>query len=355
MSRAKNPPADHYITVTEFAKELMSDWEPDEWFRWPPDVFALTSKLLKITGIYRYAVSKYPGSTDRLQCGWVVDKGEWAEKTSIEWYRWILGFPDAEFPESLRKSKECLFDERNRLGLYKPELSPDACRAILHLHAVADTACANFGIPFAFGVIDEQVHFLANAFLGLTGTLSRLPHRHGIVLPKMRAPQSGLTLRSFSHHLSFHQSEMHVRWQTIPWVNHDYNTVNIMIVPVPYSVDSQSFRPCDYSDPNLDIKNFEYFEYESEERLDVGHIINLLKRAQKESTRVHMLEKSSGEGAEERRRKRGENVLRDSAHHCGSQGWDRRQLSAQPSRVFRILRWQVVRHPARQTPSVETQ
>jgi hypothetical protein len=289
MSTPKLSHDDFSITIKQFAEEIMPKWKPDEWFIWPPDVFALTSMLLKRTGIYRYAVSPYPypGAKPK-RCIW-LDKNNEAAKTSLEWYKWILGLSDV-FPESLQKSKEILFDEKNKLNLYDYNLPPETCTAILHLHAVADTACANFGLPSATGVYINQIHFLANTLLGLAGTLSRLPKRHGVVLPKMRAPQSGLTLRSFSHHLTFHQSEMDIHWRTIPWNYQDYSAVNIMVIPMPYIVKTKSFRACvDYPGREKDAKNYDYFEYASEEPLDVSGVIALLKKAHKELNRVHLI------------------------------------------------------------------
>lgn len=287
MSAQNASPKGYAITIREFAEELMPELQPDEWFTWPPDVFALTSMLLKMTGLYRYAVSPYPGKKGE-PCVW-VDKDNRAAKTSREWYKWILGLSE-DFPEDLRKSREILFDERNKINFYDFDISSETCKAIFHLHAVADTACSNFGLPAAPGIYINQIHFLANTLLGLTGTLSRLPRRHGIVLPKMRAPQSGLTLRSFSHHLTFHQTEMDIRWRTIPWNYQDYRAINIMVIPAPYDVPSRSFRRCAaYPGNKTGVQNFDYFEYTSEEPLDVSSVAALLRKAHKEVERVHMI------------------------------------------------------------------
>lgn len=106
----------------------------------------------------------------------------------------------------------------------------------------------------------------------------------------MRAPQSGLTLRSFSHHLTFHQTEMGIRWRTIPWNYQDYRAVNVMVIPVPYSVSSKQFRRCaDYMGGEQSVHNFNYFEYASDESLDVGHVVALVRKAHREVERVHML------------------------------------------------------------------
>lgn len=168
MSAPKASPASDTVTVRQFARQLMPDLEPDDWFNWPPDVFVLTSQLLKITGLYRYAVSPHPDNAGNC-CAW-PDWDDSAAKTSLEWYQWILGLSDT-FPEAIRKSREILFDDRNTLGPYDFHIPPETCTAIFHLHAVADTACSNMGLPAAPGIYINQVHFLANTLLGLTGTL----------------------------------------------------------------------------------------------------------------------------------------------------------------------------------------
>ena len=40
----------------------------------------------------------------------------------------------------------------------------------------------------------------------------------------------GLNLRSLSHHVTFHQSEVDIAWRSVPWLNRDEEMVNVMVV-----------------------------------------------------------------------------------------------------------------------------
>ena len=44
------------VTIRELARELMPNWNERDWFEWYPDVFFLTSKVMEISGAYRFAV-----------------------------------------------------------------------------------------------------------------------------------------------------------------------------------------------------------------------------------------------------------------------------------------------------------
>src|SRR5262249_46713927 len=102
-----------------------------------------------------------------------------------------------------------------------------------------------------------------------------------VVLPKMRTPQRGLTPRSFSHNVTFHQSEVSVCWRTIPWMNLDENTVHILAVPLPYTITAQDFCPAD--------THSEFKFVVPEERFKVDTVINLLEQAHQQVNRVHVL------------------------------------------------------------------
>jgi hypothetical protein len=283
------------VTIKQLAKELMPDWEKDEkreknWFYWPPDIFALTSIFLKTTGIYCYTVTPHPENGERLNCGLPMkERTEQIREICSAWYRWVRS-AQANLPKELEHCRKILFAEQDEVQSEGYSYSFDYCCAVLRLHMIADEACAGMGIlsTAPYGP-KSAIYFLANYLLDVTGTLSRLPKRHGVVLPKMRTPQRGLTIRSFSHHLTFHRSEVNVLWRTVPWDDRNEKTVNILAIPMPYEIDSQAFWPCEYPGQGEDAKNFKYFEYKRHERLEIDKVINLLDAAHKEVDRVHII------------------------------------------------------------------
>jgi len=287
---AKTVRTNHIITVKQFAQELMPHWDENDWFRWPPDLFALTSIVLKTTGLYRYAVTIHPDKGARLTKPKDMSQEDLQAKAR-EWRAWLLG-DRKRMPTFLRISRMRLFDEKYSFNLYREaDFSLELCTEILWLHALADETCSGFGVLNSFPALRRRqiLLFLAEFLLEVTGTLSRLPKHHGVVLPKMRVPQRGLTPRSFSHHVTFHQSEVNVCWRTIPWMNLDENTVHIMAVPLPYTITAQDFRPADTHRGEVREKPFRYFEFAPEEPFKVDAVINLLEQAHQQVHRVHVL------------------------------------------------------------------
>lgn len=282
----------HYIVTRAVAHNLMPDWKPEHWFHWPPDIFAFTSILLQATGVYRYAVSPHPETNKRLLSNL---KGEERSKRLTKvyagWYRWILGV-NKDLPDELKNCKEILFEGDSKLSAKPNTVDFKTCEALLDLHVMADMACANFGLMTASHVGRMCViYFLANYLLAVTGSLSRLPTLHGVVLPKMRTPQKGLTIRSFSHHLTFHRSEAKVLWRSIPWndASETNRTINLLAVPIPYELNLEAFRPATAPVPPSEAKGFRYFDFEPSEKFEPEQIIGLLQEARKEVNQVHLL------------------------------------------------------------------
>ncbi|MCZ7681145.1 MAG: hypothetical protein M5U28_21110 [Sandaracinaceae bacterium] len=92
---------------------------------------------------------------------------------------------------------------------------------LITLNAVADLACVGLGIARGPHVQDHPTYVLrAHTFLRNEGTLSRLPKDRVIVLPKMRVPQTGITIRSLSHHVAaLVGTSVRVEWSTSNFVN----------------------------------------------------------------------------------------------------------------------------------------
>ncbi|HET6980039.1 MAG TPA: hypothetical protein VFI24_27145 [Pyrinomonadaceae bacterium] len=284
--------ASNYIVTNDLAKNLMPDWKPEDWFQWPPDIFAFTSILLQATGLYRYAVSPHPENDKRLLSDLKGEERS-ARLNNVyrDWHRWILGI-EPELPEALKNCKEILFESDSKVSAKPNTVDFKTCEALLDLHTMADVACANFGLMTASHEGRMcAINFLANYLLTVTGSLSRLPSHHGVVLPKMRTPQKGLTIRSFSHHLTFHRSEAKVLWRSIPWndASETHKTINLLAVPIPYELNLNDFRPADALIPPSEAKGFRYFDFEPSEQFEPEQIIGLLQEAKKEVSQVHLL------------------------------------------------------------------
>ncbi|MCH9647595.1 MAG: hypothetical protein K0U98_05105 [Deltaproteobacteria bacterium] len=181
----------------------------------------------------------------------------------------------------------------------------ELCQILLELHCISDEVMSGVGIGFSSLASIHEVlpenkletsnsislfYLQANLLLTMQGSLSRLPKYRGIVLPKFQTPQVGLTLRSFSNNLTFHQTEIDVAWTALPWPNPGENIVNVMIAPLPFEISATSFRPFHMEDSGNSGK-LRYFHYKPREVREntVSILINYLQRVQEEVNRVDLL------------------------------------------------------------------
>ena len=238
----------------------------------------MTSLLLEATGAYRAVVSRWGGLPHDWQ--------HLCREQAKAWRTWI----DAKLVNEPTTKQHPLHEligilEENDLcqitSLYETDVKspreeradPEVIRTcLLKLHCIADEAMKGIGTLYAPHSdpyerdgerieVSPALHLAANSLLTLRGTLSRLGKHRGIVLPKSLAPQLGLTLRSLSQNLTFHQSEADVTWRAVPWMNVDENTLNMLLVPWPYVVTADAFRR-DVRGPDVARVGHErYFRY----------------------------------------------------------------------------------------------
>lgn len=323
-----------FTTLRDFIEQLQpktwDEYDLERWFEWPPDVFALTSVIFSYTGAYRRAISP-PDGVEWPEPGWALA----AKRIGAAWRRSVatckaskpLRLPAEVCAriEVLRENESLKVDSLYDSDSTHP--NPDGkpwavCRALLELHALADEAMRGVGLVYsprtnflqgaprvesvehpengdsssAGETSDVYAHsaffyLQANCLLTLRGSLSRIPKYRGIVLPKARTSQVGLSLRSLSNHLTFHQTEVDVAWRAFPWIQFDENTVNIMVVPWPYEVHGTSFRRLHHPRTAAELGQHRYFHYEPsvKPRLPVKDIVSRIRAAQEEVRRVHLL------------------------------------------------------------------
>ncbi|HXF64442.1 MAG TPA: hypothetical protein VNK95_22620 [Caldilineaceae bacterium] len=293
---------------------------------WPPDLFAVTSLLFKQTGAYVFSV--LPLET------WPDEQWEQRlEEARRQWYEWILDPARRwEGRETLHRFVAALSDERlEQVSItdicelvdapvefgalpagaeapfppdhpaYRKWLAWSVCKALLNLHALTDEICRGFGTPsgnqwtrssdLSAGDL-KPIHCIANMLLAYTGSLSQMPPYQGVVLPKMRTPSLGITLRSLSHHLTFHCTEVKVAWRTLPWVDIDENTLNLLIVPWPYRIEATWFRPSSSTTNRKSKEQTRYFEYTgggAANRFPVDELLAMLAEAERSVHRIHLI------------------------------------------------------------------
>jgi len=171
------------------------------------------------------------------------------------WRRWGVG---KQRPPELEALLTAIDDARDaRLSQICGLAKWPVCTALLELHAMADAACVGVGIPGGLQSRDLFFYLEANMLLRTTGSLAKQATSRVRVMPKLRTPQVGISLRSLSHHLSIDRSEVATAWYwhsalTPP----DGMHLNVLILPWPLKIEARDFREVDGPLDNMDLERF---------------------------------------------------------------------------------------------------
>lgn len=271
------PPALEDLTLHDELQRIAPGWEIQELGRWPPDVFAFTATALADSGAYRCVVSPPAG------CVWPPEAGayaswdaalseaavDWAGGVSQAeahippWVRQALGGVDLDFP----------------IGRLDEPAAWPLLVALLRLHALADEACAGAGMRLETGLQMRAAELLTE-----TGSLSRVPRDRLRVLPKLRPPVSGMTLRSLSHHLALDRSEVEAKWVMAPPQpprDRASERLTLLLLPHPRVVRASDFVPVAGPLGNMDRGSFGFYEYAPQERFAQEQALRLVAKAQR--------------------------------------------------------------------------
>lgn len=222
---------------------------------WPPDIFGIAAYVLHKTGAYRHVVSNR---------WWKTTQKKHAEKMTELGARWLDAVArKRQAPASVRGLWNKIM-----AGLQLPVLeldrdeNKDMVAALLDLLAIADSACVQFGLPpkkplgrsGAGKLLSDVLRRAEELLFGLhvaDGTSTLAMHIDPLmlcVLPKTRTPQTGLTIRSLSHHLAiWPRDETSPYWNVLfteqsQW---EASRFNLLLVPWPYEIKPDQFSASD--------------------------------------------------------------------------------------------------------------
>lgn len=286
----------YYASFKDLAKNINPEWTLEDWFEWPPDIFLLVAQIINRTGVYKLCLidtdwwnhKKWSNDFDRLSKLWVRDTSNrllnkeeqnqlTQQKEFKKWFDLLKADWDAENPANL--------DHFRALGNLYPEDSTseslrlkDLAKAMIFMYILADSSCSGLGLlgqPLNEEHLKHRIFMtVANLLLNNTGSLSTITKYHGVVLPKMRTPQSGLSSRSLGLHLTFHISEVEVIWRTFPRLEDSNKSLNILAVPYPRTVEATDFEIVH------DIyQAVRYFRGKVDKDVDQGFITSLVLKA----------------------------------------------------------------------------
>jgi hypothetical protein len=278
------------LTIDDELARIAPAWGWEELLRWPPDTFALTSVLLGDSGVYRFVVC--PPESQRWPPDQADGKGSWQEmieQVAAAWAETASEPIPAEPPESvLCFGAQLAAAHALELDGLEDQAHWAVVVAILSLHALADEACVGAGLHDRTPLQRQAAERLA-----ATGTLARFAPGRVRVLPKLRPPESGITLRSLSHHLAVDRSEVETRWYFAPRAHARPDDVagrlSLLLVPFPREIHASDFHATPGPLLNMDRTRYDFFEYAPQEPLDLDELLELLESAKRHVGHVDAL------------------------------------------------------------------
>lgn len=256
--------------------------------RWPPDAFGATGTILGDSGTYRFVVcppvgTSWPPADDMCEgVPWERSVRQWGS----EWAQWAATHGDPRDGDSLEPPEAVgrlcsILDAAADTPISELDAAPSwpTVAALLTLHAMADEACVGAGLTSA-----TEFQRMALTILEATGSLSGLPIDRIRVLPKLRPPDSGITLRSISHNLALDRSEVRTTWVRAPNPPSDaqpsaHGRLTLLVVPYPSRVHANDFQPVRGPLLNMDQQRYGFFEFVPTEPIDPEGIVALVDAA----------------------------------------------------------------------------
>ncbi|HVR11585.1 MAG TPA: hypothetical protein VMW75_26310, partial [Thermoanaerobaculia bacterium] len=230
---------------------------------WPPDAFGLAAALLMESGAYLSVVSKWPNS-GIAQDGFLEGlPEEWCGRIADIGSAWRQSWDRGSAPEEIAFWWKVVRSHSN-LTLGQISANKSVFCALLQICAAADEACTGVGLVAEdrFGIASE-VQLLPNRKTGSTLCKEIDPSKLR-VLPKFHTPQTGLSLRSLSHHLALWTSvDATPLWFTVTDPEEPHS-LSLLLIPWPTAVTPRQFVPAEPhfgSILNMPKEGFGFFSY----------------------------------------------------------------------------------------------
>jgi hypothetical protein len=263
-------PAGGPLTVGSLWHDIAGRPLGHELLEWPPDLFAFTDIVLDRSEAYRFAVSPPEGTS------WPPPElPHWypaVADASAAWCSWVEA-DGTKLPRLVADEWAVVWEgAATTLDELAMGRAWRICQALMTLHAIADEACAGTGVTVA-DVPRHGARFRARAreLLARTGTLSRLSRQRLRVLPCVRNPVGGPTIRSLSRYVCVRGPEVDVVWNRIPagtvGPSGPAQKGNVLMLPWPLRVDAEDFKPTE-SVERAELEPYGFFEFAPGELLD---------------------------------------------------------------------------------------
>jgi hypothetical protein len=256
-----------------------------EYLEWPADLFALTDLLLERSEAYRFVLS--PPNNQEWPPSRFSSWSNTVEEAGRQWSMWVED-RTTPFPELLMEEWS-IFRERADMTLEHLAEGHDwrMFEALLTLHAIADEACAGLGMPLDRSDGKGCVYRArGRELLAKTGSLARIQPHFLRVLPKVRTPPNGTSLRSFSRYACVRGPSVEARWHKVPTRRNGTDPrarhANLLLLPWPLRVRESDFHALEGSVQRLAKEPFGFFEFAPSERLDLDLVGRMIVAAREE-------------------------------------------------------------------------
>jgi len=291
-------------TLRDYLEDLIPGITRHNLPAWPPDAFGLTAATLHRSGAYSTIFTGSPA--DRNWSLMTRDTGVSWRRAWVESSNGKMQFPDnvAKWWDTVRQAA------LNGTPISKVRSDEKLALTLLCICVCADEASSGVGIPIsnpemprseeANQIISpgskpsfDKFQFHADRLLlpkaGGSSLCGLIHHSKLRVLPKMHTPQSGLTMRAFSHHLALCMpNEVHCEWHNLP-VNTQGFCLNLLLVPWPKSVRPAQFQPATFGpSPTIHRGSHEMFTLHSGhfDESDVKRLTRVLMVAKNQVGRI---------------------------------------------------------------------
>lgn len=263
-----------------------------EYLEWPADLFALTDVLLERSEAYRFVLS--PPNNQEWPPSRFSSWSNAVEEAGRQWSMWVEDRA-TPFPELLMEEWSIF---RERVGMTLEQLAEGhdwrMFEALLTLHAIADEACAGLGMALDRSDGKGCVYRArGRELLAKTGSLARIQPHFLRVLPKVRTPPNGTSLRSFSRYACVRGPSVEARWHKVPARRNGTGPrarhANLLLLPWPLRVRESDFRPLDDSVERLGKEPFGFFQFAPSEKLDLDLVSRLIVAARDEVDSVDVV------------------------------------------------------------------
>lgn len=268
---------------------------------WPPDVFGVCAAILQCSGAYSAVVEDRQSFLGGRSS---AERAKYLKAIGTAWRDNVLA--DAEVPNEIQEWWNVLLSEGN-LAISKISKSEKCTGALLNLLAAADEACEGVGVYIpgrgkmakptereerdsSFLQVTELLLLVSQSVgEGASLCLDIHPSR-GRVLPRMHTPQTGLTVRSLSHHLCYcPPSDIAPEWKvSVEKAEPDYS-FNILVIPWPSVVDPIQFKESKrvLIEDSVERGGYGLFTYKIGKGPSAAYVKRVIAAAEKKSGKIH--------------------------------------------------------------------